>query len=83
MASFPASDTNLHFLPFMALHNSAEMATTVQGLQKDEAALYDRQIRVWGLDAQIRFVCVVTTSALHELSHALASHTAGCGVPVF
>ena len=27
-----------------------------QTITEDEAALYDRQIRLWGLDAQKRFV---------------------------
>jgi len=30
-------------------------------LTEDEAALYDRQIRLWGLDAQKRYVHVIDT----------------------
>jgi len=30
---------------------------SLKELTEDEAALYDRQIRLWGLDAQQRFFC--------------------------
>ena len=34
---------------------SEPVNSTMENITEDEAALYDRQIRLWGLDAQRRF----------------------------
>ena len=44
-------------------------------LTEDEAALYDRQIRLWGLDAQKRYVHVIDTHwPLLTASDSVAVH---------
>lgn len=35
---------------------------TMEGLTEEEAAIYDRQLRVWGVEAQQRFVSIVSKS---------------------
>ena len=41
-----------------------DTADSITSISEDEAALYDRQIRLWGLDAQKRHVRYVKSNYL-------------------
>lgn len=43
-------------------------------ISEEEAAQYDRQIRLWGLDAQKRFVDNSLTYIKNKCSHVILSH---------
>lgn len=51
----------------MSLKRKAENGNSSLSITEAEAELYDRQIRLWGLDAQKRYFKVANVVAFSEL----------------
>lgn len=57
MCCISSFDAYWYFRPFgLEEFNRSEMDPPTELLTEQEAAVYDRQIRVWGVDAQRKYV---------------------------